>query len=47
MEEMDSAEELMEQSTESWGWDWSSDGLGVVVYYLLLVSAGRRIGFGG
>ena len=41
VEEMDAAEELMQESAEGWGWDWGSDGLGVVVDYLLSVSAGR------
>jgi hypothetical protein len=38
MEVVYSAEELVEESTESWGGNWSSDGLGVVVDYLLDVS---------
>ena len=42
VEEMDAAEELMQESAEGWGWDWGSDGLGVVVDYLLVISGGRR-----
>ena len=38
MEVVDSTEELVEESAECWGWDWGSDGLGVVVDYLLDVS---------
>ena len=47
MEVVYSAEELVEESTEGWGWDWCSDGLGVVVDYLLDVSVPcRRRGLG-
>ena len=38
MEVVYTTEELVEEATESWGWDWGSDSLGVVVYYLLNVS---------
>ena len=27
VEEMDAAEELVQESAEGWGWDWGSDGL--------------------